>query len=661
MYTRISALTLLIFLIISGCQGPGNVSPAPVFGDHMVLQANNRVNVWGISDPGARIEVTFRDQVKKGSANGEGRWQIILDSMEYGGPDSMVITGGPDRIVYRDVLVGEVWLCSGQSNMEMPLISDWARLNNAEEEVSNADYPGIRLFTVERNLTFQPVDTMVTDGWQDCSPESAKDFSATAYFFGREIHRTLGIPVGLIHSSWGGTVAEAWTSAGSLSTMEDFKEQVGVISNIRESKDSLRAQYRRDMRKMIQEMGTLDVGIDGTDTIFASDRVVVSDWITLNLPVMWEQTALGNFDGSCWFIKDIELSNSIANSELTLCYGATDDWDEAWFNGVRVGSVRAWNVPREFPVPKGVAKPGMNRIVIRVMDTGGAGGFMGERKHFVLRSSNGRSIPIADGWRAKKGFDMRDVTTRPVSVADPNQPTVLFNAMIHPLIPYTIRGVIWYQGESNAGSAYQYRELFKTLIIDWRKQWGEGDFPFLFVQLANYMKRNKVPVEDTWAELREAQTMALQLPHTGMAVTIDIGNANDIHPGNKQEVGRRLALNALALVYDRDIPYSGPIYKSYVINGPDVVISFDHVVDGLGTSDGGELQGFSIAGPDHQFVWADARIKGDRVIVRSAQVKEPVAVRYGWSSNPACNLVNSAGLPASPFRTDQFRGITQPD
>jgi sialate O-acetylesterase len=294
------------------------------------------------------------------------------------------------------------------------------------------------------------------------------------------------------------------------------------------------------------------------------------------------------------------------------------------------------------------------------MDGQGGGGFMGEEKDFALKSAGGQSISIAKGWRAKKGFDLKDVETIPVSPFNPNQPTVLFNAMIHPIIPFSIKGVIWYQGESNAGRAFQYRKLFRTMIADWREQWGQGDFPFLFVQLANYLRRNEVPVEDTWAELREAQTMALQESHTGMAVAIDIGNPLDIHPGNKQEVGRRLALNALAWVYNKDIPFSGPMYKSMEIRDHMIELSFDDVLDGLGTSDDGPLKGFSICGADGKFVWAQARIVGDKVEVHAPGVNEPVAVRYAWASNPECNLVNSAGLPASPFRTDQFKGITEP-
>jgi len=650
-----------ILAVLTACQSPVSLNTSPVFGDHMVLQAEQPVRIWGTSTPGSNIKVFFRDQVKKGRTDREGNWMVSLDPMSCGGPDSLVISSGSTSVVFHDILLGEVWLCSGQSNMEMPLISNWARLNHAAEEVQSAQYPEIRLFTVERNLTFHPVDTMGTEGWKRCSPESIEDFSATAYFFGRALHQKLGVPVGLIHSSWGGTVAQAWTSAGSLSAMEDFRLQVSVIEQQTGSPDSLRAKFRRDMQEMMQQMADLDIGIEGNDTLFAGGEMDTSGWLKMDLPKMWEETALGNFDGSAWFVREVNLDQTMADSKLTLCYGATDDWDESWFNGVKVGRGAAWDVPREYPVPEGVARVGKNRIVIRVMDNQGGGGFMGERNHFVLKSSSGRSIPIAEGWSVKKGFDLKDVTIHPVSLANPNQPTVLYNAMIHPLIPYTIRGVIWYQGESNAGSAYQYRELFKTLIRDWRGQWGEGDFPFLFVQLANYLRHNEHPVEDTWAELREAQSMALELPNTGMAVAIDIGDANDIHPGNKQEVGRRLALNALALVYGQDIPYSGPMISGSEIKGSEVQLTFDHVEEGLMTSDGGPLKGFAIAGPDHRFVWAEAFIEGDRVVVRSPDIQEPVAVRYGWASNPECNLINSAGLPASPFRTDQFKGITQPD
>ncbi|HER09100.1 MAG TPA: 9-O-acetylesterase [Bacteroides sp.] len=652
---------LAILSLLAACSEPGQVKVADIFGDNMVLQAETPVNIWGTGDPGSRVIVQFRNQEKTVRVERDSTWKTVLDPLIYGGPDSLVITSGARRTAFHNVLVGEVWVCSGQSNMEMPMISGWAHLDHAGEEVRNAVYPEMRLFTVGHHIAFQPVDTLVTEGWKECNPQSVRDFSATAYFFGRMVHRELGVPVGLINTSWGGTVAEAWMSAGSLKDLEDFSEKVELIAKKAAARDSLLAEYIRDTRKMEQEIRELDAGITDGDTVFANGKADTSDWLTLDLPRMWEETGLGVFDGSVWFVKAVELSPFMASSDLTLCYSAPDDWDQAWVNGVKVGESRAWDVPREYEIPEGVAVAGTNTIVIRIMDTGGGGGFMGEATQFAIRSSLGQSIPIATSWKAKKGFDFEDVKTIPVSPFDPNQPTVLFNGMIHPLVPFTIRGSIWYQGESNAGRAFQYRRLFRALITDWRQLWGQGDFPFFFVQLANYLRRNETPVEDTWAELREAQAMALALPNTGMAVTIDIGDALDIHPGNKQDVGKRLALHALAIAYGQDIPYSGPLYAGMEIQGNLIEVSFDYVYDGLKTADGGELKGFSICGKDREFVWAEAEIRGNKVQVWAPGIGEPVAVRYGWSSNPECNLVNSADLPASPFRTDSFRGITEPD
>ena len=665
-HSRYALLPGLLSVLIwaASCQQPEPLTVAGLYGDNMVIQADAPVNIWGSGTPGAQVQALFRDQNISGRISGDGLWNLELDPESYSPPDgesdSLVIRSGRDQQVFRNVLVGEVWVCSGQSNMEMPLISNWASLNNADEEVRQAEYPGLRLFTVQRGISFQPVDTVVSEGWVECSPETIPGFSATAYFFGRDIHRSLGVPVGLIHSSWGGTVAEAWTSANSLKDFPGFAEQVRLMSEKATSMDSVRANYESELRRQAEEIAVLDIGIEGTDTLFARGDMDVSGWTDMDLPRMWEGTELGVFDGSAWFVREVDLSETMAGSELTLCYGAPDDSDEAWVNGVRVGASAEWDVPREYPIPSGVAHPGMNKIVIRVMDNGGAGGFMGEAKHFALKSSNGTSISLAGGWKAHKGFDFRDVKTIPVSPFNPNQPTVLYNAMIHPLLPFHIRGAIWYQGESNAGRAFQYRSLFRTMIRDWRAHWGQGDFPFFFVQLANYMQRNSEPVEDSWAELREAQAMALEEPNTGMAVAIDIGDALDIHPGNKQEVGRRLALNALARVYNQDVPFSGPMYSGMEIDGNRIILSFDYVLDGLGTSDNGPLKGFSICGEDRKFVWANAKIVDDKIQVSAPGISNPIAVRYAWASNPACNLVNSAGLPASPFRTDQFRGITEP-
>ncbi|MEX2369898.1 MAG: sialate O-acetylesterase [Bacteroidales bacterium] len=662
MKCKISLIALFaIFIISVSCESQQDkfIEPAPIFGDHMVLQANKPVNIWGKATPSARITVLFRDQEVTAKTGKDGHWKVVLDEETYGGPDALVISSSFDTIIFSDVLTGEVWICSGQSNMEMPMISNWANLNNAEEEVANADYPDIRLFTVERNLTFSPVDTIRTNGWNACIPEIAKDFSATGYFFGRKIHKELKVPVGLIQTAWGGTVAEAWTSKTALGSMRDFDEKLAALELVSGNQTEIEQKYREDMEAQQEEIIQLDPGLKDGASVYATEAVDTESWLSVDLPVMWEETELGNFDGSGWFVKDVELPESFAGKPVLLSYGAPDDYDEAWFNGVKVGEDRRWDKVREYEVPSELVQPGMNRIVIRILDNTGGGGFMSEEKDFYIKSENGRVIFIAQGWKAAKGFDFRDVKTNPVSPYNPNQVSVLYNAMIHPLIPFTIRGATWYQGESNAGRAYQYRKLFSLMINDWRTSWGQDDFPFLFVQLAGFQRTNSIPVEDTWAELREAQTMALELPNTGMAVAIDIGDALDIHPGNKQDVGKRLALNALALVYGKDIPYSGPVYRTIDRSDKTISIGFDHVYEGLQTRDGAPLKGFSIAGEDKVFYWADAEIHGGKVEVSSPSVPDPVAVRYGWSINPECNLENSAELPASPFRTDNWKGITE--
>jgi sialate O-acetylesterase len=653
---------LLVLLVLNqSCTKTTFIEPDQLFTDNMVLQQNTQVSIWGKTDAGAELILSGSWGSKtKCKADKLGNWYAKLPTSEAGGPYELTISSGEISQTITNLMLGEVWVCSGQSNMEMPLVGNWAHVNNAEQEAAAADYPNIRLFTVQKNIAFNPIDTINTQGWQVCDSNTVKNFSATAYFFGRKLHKKLNVPIGLIHTSWGGTVAEAWTSKQSLMQMDDFSKQAEKISSLDASRDSLEKKFEADTRQMMQEITLADPGLDGTTTPFAAPDLDDSDWLPFDFPKLWEETELGNYDGSGWFRKTITLTAAMAESELTLYYGAPDDYDEAWFNGIKIGENKEWGKQRVYTIPKGIARAGRNVITLRVYDYTGGGGFMGEPKDYRLVSDKGVSIPLATAWKAKKGFDFADIETRPVSLFDPNQPTVLYNAMIHPLIPYAIQGAIWYQGESNAGRAFQYRELFKTMIQDWRTNWNQGDFPFYFVQLASYMPRNQHPIDDTWAELREAQTMALELPNTGMAVTIDIGDAKDIHPGNKQDVGKRLALNALAKTYGMEIPYSGPMYKSLEIKGNSIELSFDFVYEGLATLDGRKPTGFAIAGADKKFHWADAKIIGNTVMVSSAKVPEPIAVRYAWSSNPDCNLVNSAGLPASPFRTDNWKGITQP-
>lgn len=641
----------LFTLILSGVNCfSQEISLSPLFGDRMVLQRDKPIPVFGNAAVNQKITVIFRNQQKQTVAAENGEWIVELDPEVYGGPNDLRVKTKNEIVEIKDVCVGEVWICSGQSNMEMPLLGNWAHVDNAEEEVANSDHPNIHLFTVDRNTSFQPETKIESKGWKICNSESSKEFSAVAYFFGRDLVKNLNMPVGLIQTAWGGTVAEAWTSTGTLKTIADFREKVLQMEKNPSSKEELELKYKEDLAAFILETGEADKGINGKDTIFASVAWDDSDWMPMNLPGMVESTKIGSVDGSIWFRKTIDISDENASKEMILHIAAPDDADETWFNGVKVGESTEWDVPRQYKLASNLIKPGKNVIAIRLSDYRGAGGFMGEASHFALTSEDGFRMELAENWKCKVGYDLKDIKTIPIELNDPNQPTVLFNAMINPLIPYSFKGVIWYQGESNVGRAKQYEELFPAMINDWRSKWGEEDFPFVFVQLASYLKRNTKPVEDSWSELREAQRHTLNQKNTGMAVAIDLGDADDIHPGNKQDVGKRLALWARNKVYGEDIPYCGPAYKAVYAENSSLVVEFDHCYEGLATSDKRAVTGFAVAGKDGVYHWAKAKIDENTIILSSDKVLKPISVRYAWSSNPDCNLINSANLPASPFQ-----------
>lgn len=663
MKTNFKLILLGAFVAVAtSCQtqSPKQLELFPLFGDNMVLQQETEIPVWGTAPAKSTVEVLFRGTTVNTQADENGKWMVRLEAQKKGWNDSLVVSCKQQRIALHRVDVGVVWLASGQSNMEMPMSSNWAQVNNFEEEIANAQYPHIRLFTVNKNTAVSACDTISTDGWKPCSPETVKDFSAVAYFFGREIWNSQKIAVGLIQSAWGGTPAEAWTSAETLKLMEDFVGAVEKVESLPDSEKEQQKIYEKDNKLMHEEMAAADPGIQGKDTVFAAVEFDDSAWMPIDLPALWENSGLGVFDGSVWFRKEIELSEKCVGKDLMLNVSSSDDLDEAWFNGKKIGESGMWGAPRHYKVPKSLVKAGKNSITLRVTDSQGAGGFNGKKTDFSIVADGGLSLDISEGWKCCKGYNLKDIQTKPMKPGTPNRPSVLFNAMIKPLIPFAINGIIWYQGEDNTGRAYQYRELFSSLITDWRSQWEKDNLPFYFVQLAAHMKRNTEPVDDMWAELREAQFMALQLPNTGMAVAIDLGDAENIHPSNKQDVGRRLAYWALSKNFAEDIQYSGPLYQRYIVKGNKIEVEFSHPYDGMKSSDGKELKGFAIAGADQKFVWANAKIVGsNKIEVWSNSIAEPVAVRYAWSANPECNLVNSANLPATPFRTDNFKMITE--
>ncbi|WP_435007305.1 sialate O-acetylesterase [Tundrisphaera lichenicola] len=629
-------------------EGQGRPFLHPLFTDHVVLQRDAPLPIWGWAEPGSRIKVALAGQSVETTADDQGKWLVKFGPYPAGGPHTLSVSG-PKTVEIRDILVGDVWICSGQSNMEWPV----NRADRPEQEIAAADHPRIRLFTVPKKISLEPQVT-VDASWEVCSPETVGEFSAVGYFFGKDLERELNVPIGLIDSSWGGTIAEAWVSDESLTPMGDFDSALGQIRQaLAEEKGKTPLKFEEAMAAWWKKN---DPG-SSEDPNWSDLKFDAKGWQSMELPGHWEEKGLPDFDGIAWFRKEFELPEGWADKELTLSLGAIDDRDTTWINGVEVGHMNQFNSKRDYKVPAGVAKASRNVIAVRVLDTSGQGGFAGSKEDMKLTiagEDNAEPISLAGPWSYKASTPLGELSTPPESEnSNPNRVTVLYNGMIAPLKPFPIKGAIWYQGESNAGRPAQYRKLLPTLIRDWREKFGVGEFPFLIVQLANYMKRQPQPANSNWAELREAQYLTTKvLPRAGVALAIDIGDATDIHPTNKQEVGRRLALDALAIGHGKDVEFSGPVFKSLEIQGNKARLSFDHVGAGLVAAGGDKLEGFAIAGEDGQYHWADATIDGDTVVVSSTEVEHPKTVRYAWADNPACNLYNQDGLPAVPFRSD---------
>ena len=639
--------TLLLLLIAGGISA--QVKLSPIFNNNMVLQQGMEIPVWGWAAPGEKITVTLGKANVSLKADQQGKWLVKLPKMDYGGPYKMTIKG-KNLLTYDNVMIGEVWVCSGQSNMEFNLIT----AKNAEAEIAASNFPEIRLFTVKKRISQSPQEQLEEGEWAACAPATSPRFSAVAYFFGRVLYEKLRVPIGLINSSWGGTVAETWTSEQTMAQNPDFTNQMSLLKKV--NLDDYAASIEREVRARIGETSTVDLGMKGDLPIWAAPELEDSEWKTMKLPGYIEQNGLQGVDGIIWFRKEIEILPAEAGKAATLFLAKVNDSDNTFLNGTLIGATKLMaDKSRIYPIPAGVLKPGKNILTVQVEDIGNMGGIYGDSVSLKLQFEK-RIIPLSGTWKYKVGLLKFSATLNPNSY-----PTLLYNGMINPLLPYGIKGAIWYQGEGNAGRAKQYQKIFPELIKDWRTHWNQGNFPFLFVQLANFMKADSLPVESQWAELREAQSKTLALPNTGMAVTTDVGDALDIHPKDKQTVGKRLALSALKVAYNQVVVNSGPVYKQMIINRNRITLSFSDVASGLKTKNKyGYLKGFAIAGEDHQFEWANAKITGPYTIeVFSPNVLQPVAVRYGWGNNPAdANLYNSADLPASPFRTDQWKGIT---
>jgi len=628
-----------------------------IFNDNMVLQRDVEIPIWGFGNADNSITVLFNEQSKSCIVNKEGKWGVKLSPEKYGGPFELKVIS-EDTITIKNILVGEVWVCSGQSNMSMPL-GGWGRIANYKEEIKKANYPNIRLCTVPLTLSPTPNRDVNIKGWFECNSESVELFSAAAYFFGKKIYNKLNIPIGLIHVSKGGTPVESWMSEETLENYPEYQERIDFVKNNSAAEyKQLKNDYKLKYKKWLNYIKEIEVGLNSS-TPWYSEGYLYSDWGKMNIPTAWEFGGLGEFDGVVWFKKEVDLSDEFLDSDLMLNLGAVQDIDITFFNGVKLGEGLKRNYMSTYKVPKSILRKGKNTISVFVLDHYGVGGLWDKFDAIELQNKNGKSISLAGDWYFKTSINLDTLSVKmPIRPKIERYPTILFNGMIAPIIPFAMRGVIWYQGESNSKNAYLYRDLFKGMITDWRDKWGY-DFDFFFVQLANYKMHKEVPSEDSWAEIRESQSEALELEKTGMASAIDIGDEADVHPKNKQEVGRRLALLALNKSYNQNIPFSGPQYLSHTISNDTIYVKFNYTENGLTVDDGMNIREFTIAGKDEVFHNASAKIIGDKVAIWSSEVKTPIAVRYAWQANPDVNLYNSVNLPAYPFRTDNWKLSTQ--
>jgi sialate O-acetylesterase len=608
----------------------------------MVLQRETPLTIRGWASPGEKITLSFKNNRWNTKASTDGLWTITLPPQQPGGPWEMTFTG-KNTLKLKDVMVGDVWICSGQSNMVLPM----ERVKEKyPEDIAGANYQEIRHFFIPTltNLA-QPQEDLPSGSWKSATPENVLNFSAVAYFFARRVYEKYHVPVGLVNASVGGTPIEAWLSEEGL---KDFPELLGTVAINKEKSKNPGREISVPMNN--RNDGTpADKGLSQSSKWFENEYIP-EGWKPYTVPGYWEDQGVRDLNGIVWFRKEFDIPVSMTGVPARLFLGRIVDADIVYVNGKQVGNTTYQYPPRRYTLPAGILIPGKNTLVVRVINNAGKGGFVPDKPYFL--ESGGQKINLSGDWIYKVGAVYTPGPINLIASAQ-NQPAALYNAMIAPLTGYRAKGFLWYQGETNTGNPGAYRKLLPALISDWRTKWNQGTLPFLFVQLANFMEVNHLPEESSWAELRDAQFSALSVPNTAMAVTIDSGEWNDIHPLNKKLVGERLAIAALRLAYgDQTVVYSGPVYRSFEVSGDSVILKFDQTGSGLVPSDGEPLNRFEIAGTDGKYRIADAHISGDKVVVRNKSIPHPEHVRYAWADNPeGANLHNVEGLPASPFRT----------
>ncbi|MDR0332835.1 MAG: hypothetical protein LBI15_05170 [Dysgonamonadaceae bacterium] len=603
--------------------------------DGMILQRETPITIWGWSSPNERIHVTFQNETYTTRADRNGNWNVELPKYQAGTGYTMQI----NNIEIKDILIGDVWLCSGQSNMEITMRR---LLDLYADEVKNAHNSHIRQFRVAQQFNFINEETDVRGEWKSVTPENLLDFSGVAYFFAQKMYETYGVPIGLIQNAQGGTPVEAWISREGLKNFPNYITQAQRVSAPGYI-DSTRTAEQQHSRQWHSELNRKDSGINRYNKKDFDD----SDWGIFSLPSYWADKGVGQVNGSLWFRKNVEIPASMAGKSGVLRLGCIVDADSAFVNGVFVGTTGYQYPPRIYTIPEGVLTDGKNNVTIRVISNGGRGGFVEEKPYKIIVDNH--EIDLTGDWKFNIGAEMQPA---PGQTFFQYTPIGLYNGLIAPLKNYALKGVLWYQGESNTGRAENYEQLMTNLINDWRKTWKNPQMPFIYVQLANFMRESKQPQETGWAVLRDAQRRLLQVPNTGMAVAIDVGEWNDIHPLNKKAVGQRLALEARRVAFNEtNIVSQGPLYESMEIDGNSIILTFSSVGSGIYTNL--DLSGFAIAGENGKYVWANSvPITHNRIKVWSNEIQNPVSVRYAWANNPiSANLRNKEGFPASPFTT----------
>ena len=611
--------------------------------DSMVLQRDEKVNIWGWAAPNEKVTVTFNHGRYKTKADANGKWNIKLPATKAGGPYSIDLLAS-NKITIKEILFGDVWFCSGQSNMVHQMnIHDVTYA----ADIAAANYPQVRQFWIPTVTSLQgPKPDLPASHWQAAVGNEVRPFSAVAYFFARRIHEKYKVPVGIINASVGGTPIEAWTSE------EGLKDFSSIENTIQKNKDT--AYINRFNRRPTGPRKPADQGLM-TDVKWYDPSYTPKGWHNINIPGYWEDQGLKDLNGVVWYRKEIVIPASMEGKAAKVFLGRIVDADELYINGKQIGTTAYQYPQRRYNVPAGILKAGKNIFVIRVTNTNGKGGFVPDKPYRIFAGND--TVDLKGYWQYRVGEVFRPFVSGDFAggggISAQNQPTALYNAMVAPEINYNIKGFCWYQGEANTGQPKLYESLLPALIHDWRSKWKQDSIPFLWIQLPGFMDYNYLPSESNWALLRESQLKSLSVPHTAMVVAIDLGEWNDIHPDNKKDVGERLAIAASKIAYREDLVYSGPLYASSSPDGNRLVISFTNIGSGLKTIDGEPPAEFAIAGADKKFVWAHTKIEDNKVIVWSEEVPEPKYLRYAWADNPVNpNLFNQEGLPASPFRTD---------